>query len=112
MDVKRCAWIAAGLVAAFAVPLALGQAYWQENDDGFMAMVVHGYGVSAAPSVAILFSSVLYGALIQSVGVASIAGAQTYGVFTYVLLAAAAIGAAYALWRAGVSGGLAAAALL
>ena len=112
MDVKRGAWIAAGLVAAFAVPLALGQAYWQENDDGFMAMVAHGYGVSAAPSVAILFSSVLYGALIQSVGVASIAGAQTYGVFTYVLLAAAAIGAAYALWRAGVSGGLAAAALL
>lgn len=112
MDVKRCAWIAAGLVAAFAVPLALGQAYWQTNDDAFMAMVAHGYGVSAAPSIAVLFSSVLYGTLIQSVGVASIAGAQTYGVFTYVLLAAAAIGAAYALWRAGVSGGFAAAALL
>src|SRR5688500_3489159 len=81
-------WIAAGLVAAFALPLVLGQPYWQENDDAFMAMVAHGYGVNAAPSIALLFSSVLYGTLIQSVG-ASIAGAQTYGVLSYVLLAAA-----------------------
>jgi hypothetical protein len=104
-------WIAAGLLAAFALPLAFGQPYWQENDDAFMAMVAHGYGVNAAPSIALLFSSVLYGTLIQSVG-ASIAGAQTYGVFSYVLLAAAAGAAAYALRRAGVGGALGAAALL
>lgn len=107
----RGAWIIAGLVAAFLVPLALGQPYWQENDDAFMAMVAHGYGITAAPGAELLFSSVLYGRLLQVLP-ASIAGAQAYGVASYVLLAAAAIGTAYALWRTRVSGGLAAAALL
>ena len=107
----RGAWITAGLIAAFAVPLALGQPYWQENDDAFMAMVAHGYGITAAPGTELLFSSVLYGKLIQSLP-ASIAGAQTYGVLSYVLLAAAATAAAYALWRAAVAGGLAAAGLV
>lgn len=111
---RRAAWIAAGLVAAFAVPLLVGEPYWPKvaPDDAFMAMAVHGHGISTVPSPALVFSSVLYGALIQAIGVHSMGGVQLYSIFTYALLAAAGAGAACALWRAAVNGPLAAAALI
>jgi hypothetical protein len=100
----RAAWLAAGLVAAFALPLGLGQPYWQEVDDAGMAMVAHGYGITAAPSPALIFASVPYGALVQAVG--------SYGLLIYAWLVLSAGAAAYAFWRTGVAGPLGAAALL
>ena len=100
----RALWLAAAFVAAFALPLGAGQPYWQENDDAGMAMVVHGYGIAAAPSPALIFASVPYGALAQLAG--------HYGLLMYAWLVLAALAAAYALWRSGVAGPLGAAALL
>jgi hypothetical protein len=91
-------------VSAFALPLGAGQPYWQEVDDTFMSMLAHGYGISAAPSPALVFASVPYGVLVQAVG--------SYGFLMYAWLGLSALAAAYALWRAGVAGPLAAAAVL
>lgn len=100
----RAAWLGAALVAAFALPLGLGQPYWQEIDDAFMAMVAHGYGISAAPNPALIFATVPYGTLVQALG--------SYGLLMYAWLVFAAVAAAYALWRSGVAGPLGAVALL
>jgi hypothetical protein len=109
---RRAGWVGAALIMAFAVPILLARPYWQTVDDAFMAMVAHGYVGAAWPSPALVFSSVLYGGLIQLVGVQTLAGVQTYGAFTYAMLAAAAASSGYALWRRGVPGPLAAAALV
>ena len=100
----RAVWLAAALVAALALPLGLGQPYWQENDDAGMAMVAEGYGITAAPSPALIFASVPYGALVQAVG--------NYGLLMYAWLVLSAMAAAYALWRTGVAAPLGAAALI
>ena len=77
-----------------------------------MAMIAHGYGSAAYPSPGLVFSTVLYGKLLLASGAHSVAGVQTYGLWTYAELAAAALAAAYALWRARASAALAAAALV
>jgi hypothetical protein len=100
----RAAWLAGAVVAALALPLGLGEPYWQEIDDAAMAMVARGYGIAAAPSPALIFASVPYGMLAQGLG--------SYGLLMYAWLVLSALAAAYALWRAGVAGPLGAAALL
>ena len=35
----RAAWIIGALAGAFAVPLALGEPFWQTVDDAFMVMI-------------------------------------------------------------------------
>lgn len=100
----RGLWLAGALAAAFALPLGVGRPYWQAIDDVFMTMVAHGFGIAAAPSPALIFASVPYGALVQLAG--------NYGLLIYAWLVLSALAAAYALWRAGVAGPLAAAGLL
>jgi uncharacterized membrane protein len=97
-------WLAAAVVVAFGLPLTVAQPYWQEIDDAAMAMVAHGYGITAAPSRALIFASVPYGTLVELAG--------HYGALMYAWLVLSAVAAAYALWRAGVAGPLGAAALL
>lgn len=43
---------------------------WEGNDDIAMAMVVHGYGIAAAPSPHLFFSNVLWGHLTQFLDIA------------------------------------------
>ena len=98
-----------------ACALALGglflslEPFWETNDDAAMAMIVHGYGIAAAPDPATVYQSVLYGRLVQLLP--AIVGLPAYGVATYGLLALAFATCGLALWRAGTPPVLAAAAL-
>ena len=102
--------LAAALAASFALPLALGHPYWQTVDDPFFAMIVHGFGVAEAPNPGTFYLAVLYGKLLGAIG--TLEGVRAYDAMTYALLAAAGAASAWALWRAGASAALAAAALL
>ncbi|MGH8674445.1 MAG: hypothetical protein ACREVG_09065, partial [Burkholderiales bacterium] len=90
-------WLAC--TAALAALFGALQPYWETNDDVAMAMIVHGYGIAAAPDPATVFQNVLYGRLVQALPEPF--GLQGYGVATYGLLLLSFAACCLALQRAG-----------
>lgn len=58
--------------------------FWETNDDEHMAMIAHGYGITAAPSPGLVFSNVAWGWLVSQLGV--MGGFQGYALGQYGLL--------------------------
>ena len=100
-------WLAGGL--ALAALFAMAEPFWETNDDVAMAMIILGYGISAAPDPGTVFQNILYARLVQALP--EWLGLQKYGVASYALLLAAGLSCGVALHRAGAPAVLAAAAI-
>jgi hypothetical protein len=92
-------------LVAFAVVLAVlvfGRKFWAANDDAHMAMLVHGYGMSAAPSAGIVYSNVVLGWIAMRLH--GLGGLQGYSLVAYTLLILSCAALCFALHRCRVPG--------
>jgi len=97
-------WLACWI--ALAATLAVVEPFWEINDDVAMAMIVHGYGIAAAPDPSTVFQNVIYGRLVQALP--DLFGIQAYGLACYGLLILACGACCFALHRASAPTALAA----
>src|SRR5437667_5060333 len=72
---------------------------WETNDDVAMSMVAHGYGIAEYGSPRLIFSNVLWGAIVRSLP--SIDGLLGYSFATLLSLAIASAATLYFLLRMG-----------
>lgn len=73
---------------------------WETNDDCFMSMIAHGYGIAAEASPKLVFSNVLWGYLVQQIPWVS--GIPGYSIAAAASLLLAGTAAGFALRRMGV----------
>ena len=100
----------AGVAALVAIGALLFEMRWESNDDIAMAMVVHGYGIAAAPSAHLFFSNVLWGHLAQLLDMPSMI--PGYSLASLATLTLAGAGLFVGLAHSGVQRGVCAAAVV
>ncbi|HEX4299651.1 MAG TPA: hypothetical protein VH327_02165 [Gammaproteobacteria bacterium] len=83
-------------LAAVAAVLLFGDKFWATNDDGHMAMIAHGYGMTDTPSPGIAYSNVIWGWMVMHLGVA---GIQGYSVGAYAAMVLSCLMLCLALYR-------------
>jgi len=83
-------------LAVVAHVLLSGETYWATNDDGHMAMIAHGYGMTDTPSPGIVYSNVIWGWMVMHLGVA---GLQGYSVGAFAAMILSCLVLSLALYR-------------
>ncbi|HEY3643800.1 MAG TPA: hypothetical protein VGM16_00560 [Gammaproteobacteria bacterium] len=71
--------------------------FWATNDDGHMAMIAHGYGMTDTPSPGIVYSNVIWGWVVMKLG--SVGGIQGYTLGAYALMVLSGLALCFALYR-------------
>jgi hypothetical protein len=98
---SRDLFIAAALSATFVILLCLiFNPRWESNDDVAMSMVAHGYGIASQGSFRLIFSNVLWGAIVRCIP--SIDGLLGYSIATLLAMTLAGAATLYFLLRISV----------
>jgi len=92
--------VSVALSSAFVTLLCLAfDPVWETNDDVAMSMVAHGYGIAEYGSPYLIFSNVLWGAIVR--GLPSIDGLLGYSIATLLALTLAGAATIFFLLRTG-----------